>query len=122
MDSLLQQLNAHRGPLAIGAGLVLLIVGLTEIQVGVLTGFGLIALGATWSLSRKRPMVVWVHLGVYLMLYGLFAGAVLSGEELATTPLERVLLRLDFAGSFLLMAGVCKYSLPVLLEELGQEE
>jgi hypothetical protein len=97
-------------------------VGITTTNLGVLTGFGLIALGATWSLSRDRPVVLWVHLFVYLMLYGLFAGAVLSGADLPDTAVWRVLQRLDFSVSFLSMVALCSYSLPVLLGESGQEK
>ena len=80
-------------------------------------------MGATWSLSSERPVVVvWLHLCVYLVLYGLFAGAMLNRVDLAATPLNRVLLRLDFAASFILMVAVCRHSLPVLLGEPGRGE
>ncbi|MEX2172006.1 MAG: hypothetical protein WD851_21980 [Pirellulales bacterium] len=106
---------ALRGPFAIAVGIAVMALSLTAEQLGVLTGFGLIALGATMSLSRKRPVVVWLHLCVYLLLYGLLAGAMLNRVDLSTTPLARVLLRLDFAASFILMVAVCRLSLPVLL-------
>lgn len=117
MNTLLIPLYAHRGPLTIGFGLTLLAVGISTNNFGVLTGFGLIALGATWSIVRKQPTVVWMHFCVYLMLYGLFAGAVLSQIEPADTAIWRVLFRLDFAASFILMVGVCCASLPVILGE-----
>ena len=118
----LPQLIALRGPFAIAVGIALMALGITADRLGVLTGFGLIALGATLSLSRRRPVVVWLHVCVYLALYGLLAGAMLNGVELATTPLARVLLRLDFAASFILMVAVCRLSLPVLLGDPSRSE
>lgn len=117
MNALLLPLSAHRGPLAIGIGLVLLTVGISTNNLGALTGFGMIAIGATWAIARRQPVVVWLHFCVYLTLYGLFAGAVLTRIELADAALWRVLLRLDFAASFILMVGVCCVSLPVILGE-----
>jgi hypothetical protein len=116
------QLIASRGPLAIGVGLAILTLGISITTIGVLTGFGLIALGASWVLNRKNPILVWVHLCVYLMLYGLFAGAVLTGTNLPDTATWRVLVRLDFAISFLLIVAVCRYAAPALLEEQSHGE
>jgi hypothetical protein len=111
-------LERHRkhGAALIAVGLSLLLANANWPAVPVVTGFALIALGATLELVRRfrgstaSPAVLVANLYVYLTLYLLFAGAMLH-VGFAKPGGLRVLHSLDLAMSFVPMIAATRSAL-----------